>query len=70
VILRNKCLDRLRREKPLQPLDESAAAERPDEGPSPLEGTMAADDARRLKGCVDHWKTTSGNPSCWPITRD
>ena len=53
VILRNKCLDRLRREKPLQPLDESAAAERPDEGPSPLEGTLAADDARRLKGCVD-----------------
>lgn len=53
VILRNKCLDRLRREKPLQPLDESAAAERPDEGPSPLEGALAADDARRLKGCVD-----------------
>src|SRR5512134_2880342 len=37
VILRNKCLDRLRREKPL----------------TPLEGAMAADDARRLKGCVD-----------------
>ncbi|HET6160965.1 MAG TPA: sigma-70 family RNA polymerase sigma factor [Dongiaceae bacterium] len=53
VILRNKCLDRLRREKPLQPLDESAVADRPDEGPSPLEGAMAADDARRLKGCVD-----------------
>ena len=32
VILRNKCLDRLRREKPLQPLDESVAADRPDEG--------------------------------------
>ncbi len=53
VILRNKCLDRLRREKPLQPLDESAAAERPDEGPSPLEGAMANAEARRLKGCVD-----------------
>jgi RNA polymerase sigma-70 factor (ECF subfamily) len=53
VILRNKCLDRLRREKPLTPLDESAAAERPDEGPSPLEGALASDDARRLKGCVD-----------------
>lgn len=53
VILRNKCLDRLRREKPLQPLDESAAAERPDEGPSPLEGAMANAEAKRLKGCVD-----------------
>ncbi|HSE73824.1 MAG TPA: sigma-70 family RNA polymerase sigma factor [Dongiaceae bacterium] len=52
VILRNKCLDRLRREKPLQPI-EDPAADRADEGPSPLEGAMAADDARRLKGCVD-----------------
>ena len=57
VILRNKCLDRLRREKRLQPLDESAAADRPDEGPSPLEGAMASDDARRLKRCVEELDT-------------
>lgn len=53
VILRNKCLDRLRREKPLQPLDDSAAAERPDDAPSPLENAMASADAKRLKGCVE-----------------
>jgi RNA polymerase sigma-70 factor (ECF subfamily) len=53
VILRNKCLDRLRREKPLRPLDESAAAERPDDSPSPLDNAMASADAKRLKGCVE-----------------
>src|SRR5262245_18373620 len=47
-ILRNKCLDRLRREKSLQPLDASAAAERPDDGPSPLAGAVAAEDAQCL----------------------
>src|ERR1044072_9545802 len=50
VILRNKCLDRLRREKPLTPLDESAAAERPDEGPSPLEGAVAGGGGGGLEG--------------------
>lgn len=61
VILRNKCLDRLRREKPLQPLDESAAAERPDEGPSPLDNAVASADARRLKGCVDELEGAQKN---------
>jgi RNA polymerase sigma-70 factor (ECF subfamily) len=53
VILRNKCLDRLRRERPLLPLDDTAAAERPDEGPSPLEGALASEEAKRLKRCLD-----------------
>jgi len=58
-IVRNRCLDRLRRREvdteTLTPRDddEAPALEPPSEGPTPVELLLAAADARALRGCLD-----------------
>jgi len=58
-IVRNRCLDRLRRREvdteTLTPRDddEAPAWEPPSEGPTPVELLLAAADARALRGCLD-----------------
>jgi RNA polymerase sigma factor (sigma-70 family) len=58
-IVRNRCLDRLRRREvdteALTPRDddEAPAWEPPSEGPTPVELLLAAADARALRGCLD-----------------
>lgn len=58
-IVRNRCLDRLRRrEVDTQPLvfdddPDAPAWEPPSDGPSPVELLLAAADARALRSCVD-----------------
>ena len=57
-IVRNRCLDVLRRREvnteTLTPRDDDAPAwEPPSEGPSPVELLLAAADARALRGCID-----------------
>ena len=58
-IVRNRCLDRLRRREvdteTLTPRDddEAPAWEPPSEGPTPVELLLAAADARTLRGCLD-----------------
>jgi RNA polymerase sigma-70 factor, ECF subfamily len=57
-IVRNRCLDWLRRreidtETLTQGDDDSAAWEPPSEGPSPVDLLLAAADAQALRGCVD-----------------
>ena len=57
-IVRNRCLDWLRRraidtETLTQGDDDSAAWEPPSEGPSPVDLLLAAADAKALRGCVD-----------------
>jgi RNA polymerase sigma-70 factor (ECF subfamily) len=58
-IVRNRCLDRLRRrEVDTRPLiaDDDADApawEPPSDGPSPVDLLLAGADARALRGCID-----------------
>ncbi|HSU43051.1 MAG TPA: sigma-70 family RNA polymerase sigma factor [Casimicrobiaceae bacterium] len=58
-IVRNRCLDRLRRREvdteTLTPRDDDAspAWEPPSEGPTPVELLLAAADARALRGCLE-----------------
>ena len=57
-IVRNRCLDRLRRrEIDVQPLPaddaDAPAWEPPSDGPSPVDLLLAAADARALRGCID-----------------
>ena len=57
-IVRNRCLDRLRRrEVDTQPLadeqDDAPAWEPPSDGPSPVDLLLAAADARALRDCID-----------------
>ena len=56
-IVRNRCLDWLRRrEVPTESLardDDAAPWEPPSDGPSPVELLLAAADAQALRGCVD-----------------
>lgn len=58
-VVRNRCLDRLRRrELDTEPLtrgedDDAPAWEPPAEGPSPVDLLVASADARALRGCID-----------------
>jgi len=58
-IVRNRCLDRLRRRevdtRPLVTDDDTDAPawEPPSDGPSPVDLLLAAADARALRGCID-----------------
>lgn len=57
-VVRNRCLDRLRRrELDTEPLahgdDDARAWEPPAEGPSPIDMLVASADARALRGCID-----------------
>ncbi|MBI3452588.1 MAG: sigma-70 family RNA polymerase sigma factor [Rhodospirillales bacterium] len=54
TIVRNRALDRLRRERPVVPLDDAPGRESwADPGKNPLDLALASAEARRLKACLD-----------------